>query len=162
MAVDKKFEIVKHEGYRFIGKTVYARAFGKSEKVFDALWGYDDWLFGNLDNMKEHATEEIHNATLMTWDKYDDKNCLLGYTRGRFMKSDAPVPSDMDYIDIPEGYIAKWAGSCDGYPEMYVRDKVAQTGEYEPATHIFMGELFPKDENGNMLFEFFLACTKKG
>jgi hypothetical protein len=64
-----------------------------------------DWVFKAIDGLKEYATEDIHDAALVTWDKYDEKNRLMGYTVGRFMKVDTPVPDNMDYIDIPEGYI---------------------------------------------------------
>ena len=61
----EKFEVVKCGPYRFIGKSVYARAFGKSDMIFGGLWEKSDWIFKQLGSLKEYASDEIHNTAFM-------------------------------------------------------------------------------------------------
>jgi len=113
MAKLEKFEIVKFGPYRFMGKSVYARC-GQSPYIFGGLWGNDEWIFKKLNGMKEYATEENDDVGFLTYDKYDEQKKLLGYTVGKFMKPDTPLPAElagteheMDYFDIPAMYVAK-------------------------------------------------------
>ena len=128
MASFDKFEITKHEAYRFIGKSIYIGNKG-SFGCFDApqtsylksgcaetlygrtlhsyLWERSGGIFEMLDTLKEYATDEIHNTALYTWEKYDNQHELYGYHIGRFMRADTPVPQNMDYFDIPGGHFAK-------------------------------------------------------
>ncbi|MCL2547469.1 MAG: MerR family transcriptional regulator [Oscillospiraceae bacterium] len=154
----EKLEIVKRNPCRFIGKSVYARA-GKSGHIFSETWGMGEWIFSTLDGLNEYATDDNHNAALMVWDKYDEKNELLGYTVGRFMKTNTPVPADMDYIDLPETYIAKgWVRGNNA--KDVVENEVKQQGEYEPQSWIWSAEVDPTPyEDG--LCGFYIACRKK-
>jgi len=84
MAVLDKIEFEKFGPYRFIGKSVYARAGANySGYIFGALWGNSEWIFKTLDSLKDYATEEIHNVALLTGDKYEEQKKLMGYTVGR-------------------------------------------------------------------------------
>lgn len=166
-AVLEKFEVIKSEPYRFIGKSFYGRA-GKSDELCGAVWGLD-WVFEALDNLKEYATNDIHDAALVTWDKYDDKNQLMGYTVGRFMQADTPIPDDMDYIDIPEGYIAKGfiRGGNDSIAQKMLKEEINKQGIYEAATWIWSAEIYPdrivdsqKDFNIRT-FGSYIACVLK-
>jgi len=112
MATLDKFEVVKFGPYRFIGKSVYARSWGMcasfdQTNILGGLCRNCKCIFDALEDLSEYATDEIHKAAMLTWDKYDEKNQLLGHTVGRFMKTDTPVPDWLDYIDIPEVYVAK-------------------------------------------------------
>ena len=108
MAVLDKIEFEKFGPYRFIGKSVYARAGANySGHIFGALWGNSEWIFKTLDSLKDYTTGEIHNVALLTGDKYDEQKKLMGYTVGRFMKPDTPVPDGMDFFDIPAMFVLK-------------------------------------------------------
>ena len=151
----EKFEIVKFGAYRFIGKSVYARQGMQCGKGNFAgfLWDNSKWVFDKLDELKDYTTEETHNAALLTWEKYCDKTRLLGYTVGRFMKADTPVPGGMDYFDIPEGFVAKgWFDKCDdGSQEGLVKNAVKEQGGYKIRSDKFMAEV------GNGL-GYYVAC----
>jgi len=159
----EKFEVVKCGPFRFIGKTMYARA-GKSGDLCGALFhGYGDWVFKTLDGMKEYATEDIYNAALVAWDKYDEKNKLMSYTIGRFMKADTPVPEDMDYFDIPEGYVAKGLTNQGDDRKAYelVREEVKRQGKYVAASWIWSAEIFWKSiEDGKFNMGVYIACEE--
>ena len=166
-----KFEIVEFPAYRFIGKSVYSRAgmnCGRGANFAGYLWENSTWIFEKLDELKEYATDEVHNAALLTWNKYDrggdgdygmhfGPTHLLGYTAGRFMKADTPVAElphgreGLDYIDIPAMFVAKgWFNKeDDGSHEDLVREAIAQHG-YTNAPWKFMAEV---DGNG-----YYVAC----
>ena len=183
------YEIVKAGPYRFIGKAIYARGFGKSGEIFGNFWNTEQCrkVFEELDNMPEYASDEKHNAALLTWELYhgeerkgnDDMvhgpNCFIGYTVGRFMKSGAPVPENMDYIDIPETYIAQsWykIPKADITRGEYEKEEwgewnaegnliksLEQQGMYESMHWKFMAEVYPdRDENDGVSFGYYIAC----
>jgi len=151
-----KFEIAKCGPYKFIGKAMFVRA-GKSDELCGALFEkYGDWVFEKLDGMQEYVTDKIHNVAFLDWSKYDQKNQLMGYTIGRFMKADTPVPEDMDYIDIPEGLVAEMfvegdvEGDVTGNAYKMLRDEIKRLGSYRPSGKLWWSaEVYPKpDENG--------------
>jgi len=169
METIEKLEIVKGGPYRFIGKSMYVRA-GSSDEFCFFILGVN-WIWEKLDKINEYATVDNSNACLVTWDKYDDKSELMGYTAGRFMKADTPVPEDMDYFDIPEGYI----GKCivrNGDAQKILKDEAQKQG-YEAATHIWHAEIYPshqqcldiaalRHENlGDYSFGSYIPCNKK-
>ena len=179
MSAFDKFEITKHEPYRFIGKSIYIGnkgsfgcfdlpqssylASGCAETLHgrvlhEYLWSRSEGIFAMLDEMKEYASDEPHNVALYTWEKYDEKHELYGYTIGRFMKADTPVTHDMDYYDIPAGYFAKGFVKLENLEEtqgtrlakfediMDVELKKHQEYQWE----IMMAEVYlAPDENGN-------------
>ena len=156
-----KFEVAKHAPYRFIGKSVYARAFLQCGDAWfhDFLQDNAAWVFTKLDEMNEYASDITVKANLMTWDKHCDKTGLLGFTTGKFMRADCPVPEGFDYFDIAEGYMAKglfdhWE---DGSHETKVRDAIDKQGEYSECSWRFTGELDYGDGN----YGFFISCDKK-
>ena len=156
-----KFEIVKHGSYKFIGKSVYARAYMQCGDAWfhDFLYENTNWMRGKLNEMKKYNSDITANAALMTWDKYCEKTKLLGFTYGKFMKPDTPVPDGMDYFDIDEGYMAKglfdhWE---DGSHESMVRAEIEKQGEYNECSWRFTGELDYGDGN----YGFFISCDKK-
>jgi len=158
----KKFEIVKFGPYRFIGKSVYARA-GVSGTIFGGLWDNANWVFEELDKLSAYATDEVYNAALVNWEKYDIKTELIGYTVGRFMKTDTPVPVNvpekMDYFDIPKTFIAKgWFnnGGRRADAEAIVLDALSLYPEYANAVYHFMVEVYNKDAYG-----YYINCDKK-
>ena len=171
MATLDKFEIVNGGPYKFIGKSMYARA-GKSGDLCGAIWGCSDWVFEALDKLQECAADLPHNCALVAWDKYDQKTQLMGYTVGRFMKADTPVPEDMDYIEIPEGNIAKGfikaangPGDDSDAAMALTREEIKKQGVYHAATWIWSAEVYPKpDENGESFVGAYIFCkplTKK-
>jgi len=171
MSSFEKFEVVKSEPYRFVGKAVYLGNKGRSSDYFDGIWKQSDWVFRELDEMKKYATDEVHNAVIFTWEKYDDKNELFGYYVGRFMKADAPVSHDMDYFDIPEGYIGKaWRSGKLGdkfgnmlvYGEGECKNEIGRTGLYNEKGWVWMAEIYTKqDENGESFVGVYIPCDLK-
>ncbi|MCL2547363.1 MAG: hypothetical protein FWE06_09340 [Oscillospiraceae bacterium] len=163
----ESFEVVKFAPYRFIGKTVYARAFIKtgSAEVFKSLWEHSEWIFSALDELKEYATDEAHNAALMTWEKFDEKNELFGYTVGRFMKPNTPVPTDMDYFDTPETLIGKAVITgtytntlYDAGGETLCHNYFENQDNYEAAPWKFLAEIYPTDKSP---YGFYLPSNLK-
>lgn len=163
------FSVQPFGPYRFIGKSVYARA-GKSSDIFGGMWK-NQWVFEQLDKLSQYATEERHNAALLTWEWYNsdgvkhfDIFCgpsrLLGYTVGRFMKPDTPVPDGMDYFDIPTTFIAKgWFDKEEGDEEDMVKNAVAEqekTMGITAASWRFMAEV-----EADNAFGYYIACDKK-
>ena len=74
----ENLEIVKCGSYRFVGESVYKGNKRGGEGTFDFMWRHSDWVFEELDAMKEYASDIVHNAALITWDKYDNKSELFG------------------------------------------------------------------------------------
>ena len=158
----EKVKVMYDGPYRFIGKAIYARA-GQSDGI--CIYAMNQhWVFKELDNLKEYATEDIHNAALVTWDKYDDKNKLMGYTAGRFFHSNTPVPENLDYYDIPEGYIARCFDDID--PQKTLKEELNQQGEYNAATWIWHAEIYADqiptpNIKDPVIIGFYSACEKK-
>ena len=161
-----KFEIVKHSPYRFIGKSVYARAQPGAWLQCGDAWFHDflqentAWVFTKLDEMKAYASDITIKANLLTWEKYCDKSELLGFTTGRFMKADCPIPNGFDYFDIAEGYMAKgvfdhWE---DGTHDTKIREAIEKHGGYKSCEWRFMGEL---DYGDNKQYGYFISCDKE-
>ena len=165
MAAFDKFEITQHPAYRFIGKSIYIGNKGtppasrlRFQALCDFLWEQSGWIFEALDELNEYATDEVHNAVLIHWEKYDEKNQLFGYTIGRFMKADTPVTDDFDYIDVPEGYIAKGfvkkedveikRGNALAKFELMMEEELKLHDQFEMV--FMMAEVYPvPDENGD-------------
>jgi len=77
------------------------------------------------------------------------------------MKANTPVPDDMDYFDIPEGYIAKGWG---GYFEDEIKAKLNESDEYSNASWLWSAEAFRDFEtlgNGKYAEGYFICCTLK-
>jgi len=154
----ESFEIMKHESYKFIGKSVYFRA---GEPCGDA-WFHDflyenaNWMWTKLDEMSEYATDISTQAALLTWDKYCEKSQLLGFTYGKFMKADTPVPRGMDYFDIPAGHmgVGVFDNWDEGDHEHMVSKSIEQSSEYKAAPWKYQGELLYGDNK----YGFFVAC----
>ena len=160
------WEIVKSEPMRFVGKSFYGRA-GQSDE-FCGVSQNLEWVFDALDGMSEYASEEVHDACLVSWERYDDVEQLMRYTAGRFMKADTPVPPRMDFIEIPAGYMGKLFihGGCENTAIDMLRDEVKKQGRYN-TSWIFEGEIFPnrkadKGKNHNeRKFGAYLMCDLK-
>ncbi|MCL1786672.1 MAG: MerR family transcriptional regulator [Defluviitaleaceae bacterium] len=157
----ESFEIIKHEAYKFIGKSVYFRAGTPCGDAWfhDFLFEHSDWMWAKLDEMNAYASDITTKAALLTWDKYCEKTELLGFTYGKFMKADAPVPAGMDYFDIAEGYmgVGVFDNWDEGDHEYMVNEAIEKTGEYTPASWRFMGELL----YGEGKYGYFVSCERK-
>jgi len=152
------FEAVKFGPYRFIGKAVYARS-GKSDKIFYGLFNLcGEWVFSTLDGMEEYATEEVHNTAFYQWSRYDNKEQLLGYVIGRFMKPDTPVPENMDYYDIPEILVGKAFVAGEDKNEGHACNfgRSARQELYNPSSSFpLSAEIFPaRDRKFNLINGF--------
>ena len=167
MAILKKLEFMKLNACRFIGKSVYATP-GSSE--IGGLWGDCEKIFMAIDHLKEYATDEIHNAALITWDKYEEQNKLMGYTIGKFMKMDTPVPEGLDFIDLPDTFVAKgWIeGEFDDVisnAEALTKEAAKKQNEYTLTSWEFMAEVYTKEptpEDGeNYVLGYYIACKEK-
>ena len=177
----EKFEVVKSEPYRFVGGCVYVGNKGyymggkgvRAERniLSECIWNQSDWVFKMLDELKEYATDEIHNASLATWEKYDEKNQLFGYYIGRFMKANTPVPPDLDYFDINAEYIAKawWKGKRgEGFGKFWgggvgiIIDELNKTGLYNARSDWWEAQAFPEPgENGESFVGAYCPCELK-
>jgi len=154
-----KFEIIKFGPYRFIGKTAYLRS-GAPSAVWEALFkDGEDWVLPKLDEMNEYATDETHTVALYNWDRYDQKESLLGYCVGRFMKPDTPVPDNFDFYDIPEILVGKsflsgeseyTNGLCN-----YGRENAERLGHKLSKSPLFSAEVFTKPNPNGGNFDWF-------
>ena len=196
------YQIVKAGPYRFIGKAMYARGFGESHEIFSKFWETEKckWVFKELDKLSEYASDEKHDAALLTWELYNNgerkgngetkhgPNCFIGYTVGRFMQANTPVPENLDYIDIPEIYLARmyydipeadykrgwyyevdeWEKPGNNYPEncnyqaeYKLRGALERQGLYKSMHHTLMGMVYPdsnKNQSNGMNYGYFIAC----
>ena len=175
MATLDKIEFEEFGPYRFMGKSVYARVGGMlpsfdKNSIFGDLCRNSAWIFNELENLKEYATDEIHRVALLTWERYDEKNKLLGYTVGKFMKANTPIPDGMDYIDIPATYIAKgwFSGETDDVNdncERLIKEAIVQQEKYTAESWRFMAEVY-KNETLTGPYEYsdygyYIACGIK-
>ena len=168
----EKFEIVKFGPYRFIGKSVYARC-GQSGEIFGGLWGKSDWIFKIFDNgdMKEYASDITDDIGFMTFDKYDEQKKLLGYTVGRFMKANTPIPAELtgtehelDFIDIPVMYMAKGFVNKNGNAwqnvEKLTYENINQQEKYI-ADGKFLAEIYGNNFEENSMYGYYVSCMEK-
>jgi len=176
----KNFQIVKFGPYRFIGKSVYARAFFDvySERMFDYLVANSEGIFERLDGLNEYATNENHNFGLQTWEWFNNegkqhydivcgKSELLGYTVGRFMRAGTPVPDGMNYFDIPEMFVAQgWSSRIDTSEniENLTLKAIDQQTEFRRASHKFIADVLSPDittnGSGRSVIGYYCACEK--
>ena len=171
MAVLESLQFVPFGPYRFIGKSVYARAGSNhSGFIFGSLWQYSKPVFDTLDRLNAHATAETDNAALLTSDKYDEEKQLLGYTVGRFMQAGMPVPEGLDYFDIPAMYVAKGLVSGEFDDMIVSADKlimaaISRQTEYA-ATWAVAAEIYKKatvPESGvSSIYGYYIGCKKAG
>jgi len=170
-----KIEYEQFGPYRLIGKSVYARAGGMcasidKSQIIGGLCENSKWIFKALDNLNEYATDEIHKVSLMTWEKYDEKNKLMGYTVGKFMKAGSPVPDGMDYIDIPATYVAKgWfsgeAQVTEDNAQRLIEEAIKKQGKYNAESWRFTAEVYTGDTLSgpyeDSAFGYYMACSVK-
>jgi len=143
----KKFEIRQHPAYRFIGCSIYCRfnwghPHHPTIDMLSSVWKAKNWVFATLDAMSEYQTDMPYAAGLYIMDRYEDTpgRESQGYIIGKFMKADTPVPSGMDWIEVPAGYTALgW--NCD---EGWVYDATREAG-YDPATWYWHGEIYQSE-----------------
>lgn len=166
MAKLEKFEIAPFGPFRFIGKTVYAAP--GSGKIFGGLWENSKELFDALDGLAAYATEETDDAAYMNWNTEDN---LLGYTVGRFMRTDTPVPEGMDFFDIPKQFMAKSlvSGEFDDMirkaPQL-TEEAIKGQQEYEIAwsERFMQAEVYPKENIPNSgvhsVLAYYIPCKK--
>ncbi len=98
----EKFEIAEFGPFRLIGKTLYAPP--HSGELFGDLWGNSKAVFAAIDKLAGYSTDETSDIAYLNWDA---EKGLLGYTVGRFMKINTPIPDGLDHIDIPAQFVAK-------------------------------------------------------
>ena len=177
----EKFEIVKFGPYRFIGKSVYASNARGTSEIFEFFREHSDWVFEELNALKEYASDDKNNIALSHFELYDPeefmnsfwkdkvyygKPDLFGYTIGRFMKADTPVPEGLNYIDIFELFVAKaWIKSNNKFGMVnqdLIFDEIRRTGIYDEASHIFKADVFPVSiENDISIHKVYMACEIK-
>lgn len=167
MAELVKFEITEFGPFLFIGKTVYAAPF--SGEIFGELWNNSKEIFDALDCLAEYQTEETSNIGYMNWSA--EKN-QLGYTVGRFMRPDTPVPEGFDSIDIPKQFVARSlvSGEFDDMvlkaPEL-TEAAIKGQDEYEIAwDESFVGaEVYLKENipvaGVNSVLAYYIPCKKR-
>ena len=162
-----RFEVVKCEPYKFMGKSIYMGNkgdFGLFKGVSDLVWKQREGVFKALDELLEYASDIPHEAVLWSWDKYCERTDLFGNTYGRFMKPETPVEPSMDYLDIPEGYVAKGFihGGNDALAQKLLKEELALQNIYEPATWIWSAEVYPLPFEAEVRdFGSYIACTLK-
>lgn len=171
MATLNKIVFEEFGPFRFIGKSVYARAGAEySGQIFGGLWCNGDTIFNTLDNMREYSTSEIFDVALITMDKYDDEKKLIGYTVGRFMKAGAPVPDGMDYFDIPDMYVAKgWIGgrfhdmitNAERLTADAIDAQTEYTASWDVIAEVYTKESIP-DDNVDSVMGYYIGCKIRG
>lgn len=136
--------------------------------IFGSLWQYAKPVFDALDRLDAYATAETDAAALLTSDKYDEEKKLLGYTVGRFMQADTPVPEGLDFFDIPAMYVAK--GLVSGkFDDMIanagklIMAAISRQMEYV-ATWAVAAEIYKKEtvpESGvSSIYGYYIGCKK--
>ena len=167
MAALEKIEFAKLDSCRFIGKSVYAPP--GSGELYGALWANSEEVFEAIDKLNEYATDEVHNVALLSWDRYTEQDKLMGYTVGRFMKANTPVPEGLDYIDLPETFITKgWVkGEFEDMiktAEPLTSQAVEQQDKYE-LTWKFMAEVYTEEtipeDGANSVLGYYITCKEK-
>ena len=160
------WEVVQSEAMRFVGKSFYGRASQSDE--FCHVAQNLEWVFTALDEMEAYATTEIHDAALVSWERFDDTEQLMRYTSGRFMKANTPVPPHMDFIEIPAGHMGKLfiRGGHENIALDMFRDLVSKQGLYD-VSYVMEGEIFPNrktdkgKDNSKRTFGAYLLCDPK-
>jgi len=161
---------------RFIGKSVYAP--GQIWQIFDSFIFNSKWIFDALEVLTEYAVNGSHNFALKTWDKYNEQTKMMGYTVGRFMKADTPVPEGMDFFDFPAANVAKGLFRC--LPtddiglmvmqaEKLVKNAVEQQAKYTVTTWNWIAEVYPvgykeniiTDADGKTFCGTYMSCEEK-
>jgi len=173
MATLVKAEFEKFGPYRFIGKSVYARCGPhNSGCIFGSLWGNFGHIFETLDKMPDYVTDEKDNIALITMDKYDEPKQLMGYTIGKFMKPDTPVPDGLDFFDIPEMFVIKslikgefFDMICSNSP--LTNEAIKQQSKYVTncSGFFFEAEVYTSDtkcEDGKTsTMKYYISCKEK-
>ena len=169
MATLTNLEFAPFGPYRFIGKSVYARAGAQySGQIFGSVWGSSAWIFEALGKISEYASDEPHDVALLTGDLYEEQKKLLGYTVGRFMKPDAPIPDGMDFFDIPATHVAKgWVtGLFDDMissAERLTSEAIKAQSEYSPDWSV-TAEVYTKDTMPDgavsSVLGYYIGCRK--
>ena len=169
MATLEKIEFEEFGPYRFIGRSVYARPW--SGDIFGGMWCNSGHIFEALDKLSDYETTENDKVALLTWDKYSEEKPMMGYTVGRFMKAETPVPQGLDYFDIPLVIVAK--GSMKGiFCEMIqnqctlTHNAIKEQTKYSLAEckDYFEAEVYTKDtipEDGvESTMKYYISCKK--
>jgi len=164
-------EIVRCGPYRFIGKSVLARGHDQrgTAALFRSNWHTSAWIFEELDKLSKYASDEPHNAALMTWEHYgEETGQLKTYTVGRFMKPDTPVPYEMDYFDIPQMVVGKGFARShnnlsgdyfgDTLGEGFFWDEIEREGRYKAAIWKFSAEVYPEVPSNDYTFGYYCGC----
>ena len=167
-------EIVPFGPYRFIGRSVYASPFHREAGgIYRAMWENSDWIFEELDKLQEYASDDTRHHAFQTWEKYDEKTKLMGYTVGRFMKPGTPVPEGMDYFDVEATAVAKGFIKSKNWEDGFHSDKLTRVAldqqNYNQTSWKWYTEAYPAgypkkhvpDENGDFLFGTYISCEKK-
>ena len=175
MATLEKFEFVKFGPFKFVGKSVYARSGPQySGFIFGGLWCSFDKISNELDKLSGYATAEQNAVALLTWDKYDDEKQLLGYTVGKFMKADCPVPDGLDFFDIPEMVVAKSlikgefndmiSSTCTLSHEALGKQEKFTThcegGGFYFEAEVYTNDTIPEDGISSSM-EYYISCKEK-
>jgi len=166
MAELKKLEFAKLGPCRFVGKSVYAPP--GSGEIFGAMWCDSGPVFEAIGKLSEYATNEAHNIALLTWDRYTKENPMMGYTIGKFMKAGTPVPEGLDFIDLPETFVAKgWVkGEFDDMissAEALTAKAVEKQDKYT-LTWAFMAEVYTDEtipeEGVSSAMGYYITCKE--
>lgn len=169
MVILEKIEFKPFGPYRFIGKSVYARAGAEfSGQIFGNLWENSKWIFEKLDCLSEYTTDETHNVAFITGDKYDEEKKLLGYTVGRFMKADTPVPYGMDYFNIPSMFVAKgWVrgefedmiANAERLTAEAIKEQTKYIGTWEICAEVYTKDTIPVN-NVKSVLGYYIGCKE--
>ena len=163
MAALEKIEFAKLGPCRFVGKSVYCQPF--SAEPIGALWAGSEAVFEAIDRLNEYATDEVHNAALITGNGQDN---LMRYTIGRFMKTDTPVPEGLDSVDLSETFVAKgWikgefndmVQSADSLTATAAKQQDKYSLTWTFMAEIYTDETIPEDGVSSVL-GYYIACKE--
>jgi len=165
MAILEKFEFAKLDACRFVGKRVYAPP--GSGVIFGKLWGESGEVFETIKALDNFSTDETNDIALLTFDTYEQDK-LMGYTVGRFMKADCPVPDGLDFIDISSTVVAKgWVrgefNDMINTAESLISESIKKEPKYT-ITWAFAAEVYSCETNPNdgveSVMGYYIACKE--
>jgi len=169
---------ISEVNFKFIGKSAYISLKDSSLDIGHSMT--QEEIFNILNGMDEYTTNEKNPATLITYEKWDDKTNFYTATVGKFMKSNTPVPDGMECFDIvstvgkgwfktkPQNNEFSWDDYLfDGANMDLVKEAITQKG-YKETSWMWHVDVLPMgyptsvytDDEGYAYYAICISCEK--